>query len=459
MQGPSRRWTWTALGIVALLVPRLLLGWMFGGTQDQLGYAYLWEVIESHGNPYTEMPGMYVWPPLWWILLAFYRGVWHLVAWGMPWLAFTLGPSYPIKLVYYAFEVALAILLARHVERAKRGNAPADRRPEVAARAACLFLLLPVTWVITALHGNFDVIPTFFTIAAFLLLAAEPSETSAIVAGGSIGLAVMARTFPVVFAGPLFIYVLRRNGWTTAVVASALTVLPSFLSMAPIYFLDPAAIQGALAYRGIPGGWWGLAVVARVAVSDQLALVVEAASYPVFYAAILALSVVIAVRLWRGRLGVFRAGALLATGMFCFAPTISSQNFYFLAPWAFWYASVQRQRAARVFLGVASAVLFFGYVVLPENPDQPTWFQTADSYSQQSHVRPPASPTWLVPACTWLTHVLGGDRFPYGLYMHLLGRIVLLGVVWYWFVALWRLPDRSDSMLTAASSTVSLRSP
>ena len=224
----------------------------------------------------------------------------------MPWLAFMLGPSYPIKLLYYAFEGALAILLARHVERAKRGNVGAGRRPEVVARAACLFLLLPVTWVITSLHGNFDVIPTFFTIAAFLLLAAEPSETSAIVAGGSIGLAAMARTFPVVFAGPLFVYVLRRNRWTTAVVASALTVLPSFLSMAPMYLPRSRCDPARAFVPGIRDGRWGLCGRGEGRGLRSAGPGRGSGLHPVFYVAILALSVGIAVGSWRGRLGILR---------------------------------------------------------------------------------------------------------------------------------------------------------
>jgi len=39
------------LVVVAVFLLRLLPGYLFGGTQDQLGYLVLWDQIEQHHNP------------------------------------------------------------------------------------------------------------------------------------------------------------------------------------------------------------------------------------------------------------------------------------------------------------------------------------------------------------------------------------------------------------------------
>jgi hypothetical protein len=66
------RWTLLALGVVAvIIVLRLGLGTLFGGTRDQQGYVLLFEMTRRGLNPYVASK-IIAWPPFWWGLVAFW---------------------------------------------------------------------------------------------------------------------------------------------------------------------------------------------------------------------------------------------------------------------------------------------------------------------------------------------------------------------------------------------------
>lgn len=259
------KWKYPLLtGVAAIVLLRLCLGYLFGGTEDQFGYMVLWDLIEKHHNPYTDSHTL-VWPPFWWIMLGLWGSLWRLLASWIPSVMVRLGPSLFLKLLYYVFEILIASTLARYILKAepKDPSRPSTDRQRL-AKMICIFLLLPATWIITSLHGNFDSIPAFFIIFAFLLLQYESTEISSLLASASVGLAAMARTFPFIFAFIVVVHVFRRFRWTTAVFAGALCVAPSFLSLYPIYLMNPDEVTRALGYRGITGGWWGLGGLARL---------------------------------------------------------------------------------------------------------------------------------------------------------------------------------------------------
>lgn len=441
--------------VLALVVCRFLLGYWFGGTEDQSGYVKLWNAVQQHKNLYSDTR-IQVWPPLWWIFLGLWGSLWRgLAAFAPDWTA-AVGVTYALKLLYYTFEIALALVLAVHLARGHAQGQPAARGDLL--KYAGYFLLLPATWAITSLHGNFDPIPAFFVIAAFLLLEFKTEGTSALLAAFCVGLGAMARTFPGIFTFPLLVFVLRRHGWRTALFAAVLAFAPTFVSLYPIYLMTPDAVAAALGYRGIQGAWWGLAAVARLTISNSLGIAILRATYPVFYLALLTLLAGLGVGLWRGKIRIMNAGLLLAIGMFTFAPTVSNQNFYFLLPWAFWFAITSRQRAAKIFLALVSVNFVLAYVVIPLDLVHPVWFQWTYDHDG-GHVARMASPRLLVGFLERFTAIFKLRELGYAPFIHLIMRVPVWGVMIWWFVsslreviAQWKGSDRGSATHLLESS-------
>ncbi len=417
--------------VLALVVCRFLLGYWFGGTEDQGAHVKLWNAVQDHQNLYVQTR-IQVWPPLWWILLGLWGSLWRGLAILAPGWVAAVGATYALKLLYYTFEIALALLLAVHLASDRAQDLLAGRRDVL--KYAGYFLLLPATWVLTSLHGNFDPIPAFFVVSAFLLLEFKTTETSSLLAAFCVGLGAMARTFPGIFAFPVLVSVLRRHGWRTVLFAAVLTVMPTFASLYPIYLMTPDAVTTALGYRGTVGAWWGLAAIARITISNSLGVAIFKGTYPVFYFSMLALLAVLGVGLWREKIRIMSAGLLLAIGLFTFAPTIGNQNFYFLVPWAFWFAIRFKQRAARVFLVLLSVNFLLAYVVLPLDLDHPIWFQWTYDYAG-GHVARMTSPAFLVRFLRWFTASFKLKELGYTPFIHLVMRVPLWGVMIWWFVS------------------------
>ncbi len=418
---------------VALLVFRFCLGYLFGGTNDQAAHVYLWALVEQHRNLYADS-SILVWPPYWWIVLGLWASLWKLLGAVAPALVLPLGRSFCLKLLYYAFELCLAFVIAAFVGRARGEDRRQPAAPGTFLGYAGAFLLLPATWVITSLHGNFDVMPTLFVVLAYFLLEYENTETSALLAALLVGLAIMARTFPAAYAFPALALIARRFRWRTGVLAGTLMLAPSFLSLCPVYLMTPRAVVSALSYRGTQGGWWGLPGLARLTVSDALSAEVLSISYPVFYALLLLLLGGLSWGLWSGRIGILQAGIVASAGLFCLAPTIGNQNLYFIVPWAFWCAVVERQRAARLLLWFLSVDLFLIYIVVPLDLTHPIWFQWTYDFAAAGHVPPLASPRWLVAALGWLASAFKRNGLDYDPFVQLSLRLPVWGVLAWWFV-------------------------
>lgn len=451
-----KHWVTNSLAlVVAVVVCRLLLGYWFGGTEDQGAHVKLWNAVQQHQNLYTQTR-IQMWPPLWWILLGLWQLLWRGVTTIAPVWAGAVGATYALKLLYFTFEIALAFVLAIHLARVRSPGLPVVRSD--VWRYAGYFLLLPATWAITSLHGNFDPLPAFLVIAAFLLLEFKTSETSAVLAAFCVGLAAMARTYPGIFTFPLLVLVLRRHGWRTALFAAVLAFVPTFLSLYPIYLMAPDAVAAALGYRGIQGAWWGLAALARITISNSLGMAIFKGTYPVFYLVMLALLVGLGTGLWRGKVRIMNAGLLLAIALFTFAPTIGNQNFYFLLPWAFWFALGFRQRAAGAFLVFVSVNFVLAYIVIPLDLGHPVWFQWTYDHNG-GHVAQMASPRILVRFLEGFSAIFKLKELGYTPFMNLLMRVPVWGVMLWWFVsslreivAQWNVGDREPAVPRTVSS-------
>lgn len=441
-----RRWKYPILmGAIAIVPLRLCLGWALGGTSDQQGYMVLWDLIEKHRNLYTDSD-IQVWPPLWWIVLGLWISFWHLLQGLLPSFTSFLGASLFLKILYYVFEIFIALVLARYIVKAGPEEARAAPDHGRFVKLACIFLLLPATWIITSLHGNFDSLPAFFVIFAFLLLQFESSETAALFAAALVGLAAMARTFPFVFAFVAAAHTFRRFRWTTGVLACVLCIAPSFLSLYPLYLMNPAAIMHDLGYRGIGGGWWGLGGLARLLVSDRLSGEAVAFSYRAFYLGLSLLVVWLIRELWLGRSDILHAGLTLVVGLFCLAPTISNQNLYFLIPWAFWCVVVEKQSKARLFLWFVCVDMILIYIVFPQNLEHPAWFQWSFDYAEATRISPIPSPSWLVKALRGIVYLLKRPGLGYNPFIQLLLRMPVWVVLWIWFVSILRQRGSGSSL-------------
>ena len=432
------------MGVVAIFLFRFYLGYLFGGTQDQHGYIVLWDLINNHRNPYTDCHTL-VWPPFWWISLGLWGALWHLLLDMMPSIVGPLEPSLFLKLLYYIFELLTAFILAKYIIRADSPDPKLPLDEQRFMKIACIFLLLPATWIITSLHGNFDSIPAFLVIFAFLLLEFETTETSALFASALLGLAVMARTFPAIFVFILLVHIFRRFRWTTGVFAGVLCAAPSFLSLYPLYLMNPDVVVSRLSYQGISGGWWNIAGLARLLKSEQLSKNAFELNYPIFYLAMLLLILWLSWELWAGRIRIMYAGLVIAVGLFCLAPTISNQNFYFLIPWAFWCAMTWKQTTARIFLWYLCVNLALIYIVLPSNLEDPMWFQPAYDFLKATHQEPIPSPLWLVKTLAWTTSVLKRDGLDYNPFIQLLLRMPLWIILWIWFISILKHKDNVTS--------------
>lgn len=439
------RWKYFILmGVVALFLFRFYLGYLFGGTQDQHAHMVLWDMINNHRNLYTDCH-ILVWPPFWWILLGIWGALWHLLLDMIPSIVGPLGPSLFLKLLYYIFEILIALILAKYVIRADSTDPKSPIDEQRFMKLACIFLLLPATWIITSLHGNFDSIPAFLVIYAFLLLEFETTETSALFASVLLGLAVMARTFPAIFVFILLVHIFRRFRWATGIFAGILCAAPSFLSLFPLYLMNPDVIVSRLGYQGISGGWWNMAGLARLLVSAHLSKSAFELSYPIFYLAMMLLTLWLSRELWAGRIRIIHAGLALAVGLFCFAPTISNQNFYFLIPWAFWCAVAWKQTSARLILWYLCVNLVLIYIVLPSDLENPIWFQPAYEFLEATRQEQIQSPIWLIKALTWLTSVFKRDGLDYNPFIQLILRMPLWIILWIWFISILKHKDNVAS--------------
>jgi hypothetical protein len=246
--------------LLALGVCRFLLGYWFGGTEDQGGYVKLWNAIQQHKNPYSDTH-IQVWPPLWWITLGLCGSLWRGLATFAPGWTAAVGVTYALKLIYYTFEIALALVL--------------------------------------------------------VLLA--------LLAGLGVGL-------------------------------------------------------------------------------------------------------------WQGKIRIMNAGLLLAVGLFTFAPTIGNQNFYFLLPWAFWFAITSRQLAAKVFLLLVSVNFVLAYIVIPLDLVHPVWFQWTYDHDG-GHVARMASPRVLVRFLETFSAIFKLKELGYAPFIHLVMRVPVWGVMIWWFVS------------------------
>jgi Gpi18-like mannosyltransferase len=151
--------------------------------------------ILSGQNPYSVPFNALVYPPLWGLFCAISCALYNI--WGNPFV-FNLV----IKLPIIAADVLISVV-ARRLTLALTQDA---RKARI---AMILYLLNPVTIVVSAFWGMFDAIPTLFALLSLLYL----SESKYLKSGTALGLGIGFKGFFPFFLLPFFAYcVLRREG-------------------------------------------------------------------------------------------------------------------------------------------------------------------------------------------------------------------------------------------------------
>jgi hypothetical protein len=194
--------------------------------------------------------------------------------------------------------------------------------------------LNPLLILITIQQGNFDVIPSFLILwfLIFLIRFCRGGErVDWLIAATWLGLGTYAKTFPLVLF-PLLLAESRRLDWKTRLLGAALCLVPSAISLAPLFALAPHDVtNGVLLYRGTPGtiGVSGLILM----ISGRPAL----AAYAPIFTTLLALSLVgVTLALWFRPLkrdaDLVLFAALMLMAVFLFGPGNSLQYWYWVAP-------------------------------------------------------------------------------------------------------------------------------
>ncbi len=169
--------------------------------------------------------------------------------------------------------------------------------------SSCVRLLVigycmnPLLILLTSQHGNFDALSMVWVVLFLYFLIRFRNSSDALdwlLAAGCLGIAVFVKQFPFVL-WPLLVPGARRLDWRCRLIGPLLVIGPALLSLAPLYVLAPGAIwQGVVEYRSF-GNAFGVVGLLTITEFDQFLPV-----YTHFFTiALLALTVAVAIALWR----------------------------------------------------------------------------------------------------------------------------------------------------------------
>lgn len=143
-------------------------------------------------------------PPIYW-----FHGIFHLL------LGSILGVGLLVKLPYLIFDLLIGFLLLRWFE-SKR----------LSLGAFTLWMFNPVSLYATYMMGQFDIIPTFFTVLSIYFITKEKLSWAALALGGGIAF----KLYPIFLIFPLII--LGKTFWDKFKLGM-LAVLPYILTVMP----------------------------------------------------------------------------------------------------------------------------------------------------------------------------------------------------------------------------------
>lgn len=138
-----------------------------------------------------------------------------LIYWFFGLINFLFGGNISLlKLSYLPFDILLAFLLYKIVD------------PKKTVLALSLWIFNPINLYASYMMGQFDIIPTFFTVLSIYFITKDKLSWAALALGGGIAF----KLYPIFLIIPLII--LAKNYWTK-IKLILLSLLPYFLSILP----------------------------------------------------------------------------------------------------------------------------------------------------------------------------------------------------------------------------------
>jgi len=181
-----------------------------------------------------------------------------LVYWiaASEWLGCTIGLDFTfwIKLPSIVADVLLLLVLDRHF---RNQETPVP----IASKALLLYALNPVTMLVSGYHGQFDLIPTVFLVLSIVLLAQRSRTMNIVLASLSLGLGILAKTWPGLMVLCVMVGRQLRNREKVTFVAGV-AVIPFLGLLASVLAFGDGVpefvslVRQALQAGAIPG-WWG----------------------------------------------------------------------------------------------------------------------------------------------------------------------------------------------------------
>lgn len=219
--GRPRSLAWIGFGLAVLvgLGLRILLAWAYYGNYDQQSYEIVQGIVRTGGNVYAET-SRYNYSPLWSFLLA-----------GLDWAGNVLSwPDHATIRIFLTLVDALTAYVLLRVS---------------GALAAAIFLLSPVSILITGYHGQFD------NLAVLLLLVTLIAPARATWLLASAAVLVKQLVLPItLFLQPAWPYRQR-------ILLAAAAAIVFFLSLVPYMGGGGALgiVRNVLTYGGLVGDY------------------------------------------------------------------------------------------------------------------------------------------------------------------------------------------------------------
>lgn len=221
---------WFVVAMVVGLLLRLLLAWHFYGSSDVRAWEYFSDYFANGKSPYDSPK--YNYTPVWfWVITCMSKAA----------QVFGVKFSFAIKLPLILADGLMAAVLMHLGRRAGFGIIPAT-----------IFILNPVSIIITGVHGQFDNLSLLFCLLACAASLKGPQQASwkTLVA---LSAAVCVKHFNVLFV-PVFAFykkTIRSRGIYLAFPAVA------FVAIFMPYLKDWRGIVSHVLSYNLHGGYWG----------------------------------------------------------------------------------------------------------------------------------------------------------------------------------------------------------
>jgi hypothetical protein len=324
--------------VVICIFVRAVPAALIYGTPDVFGWHRVAEEMRAGRNPYAT--GYLNWPPLRPAIIA-----------GMDFLSrtFHLPLYFLIKLPATVADVGISLLLFFWFKGRTLASKP--------LRYGLCYALNPISIYTTGIHGNFDAIPLFFSVAAVMGVAALDADESAsanfpLRSAIAIACGILAKTWP----GILLPAMLRKVRFPLLFIAIALG--PAALAVAVLYHFAPGpTLHNLIEYRGGAPGWWGLSVPPML-LSEHAARQLTQSIRLVFYAATLAAAILT----WR-RANPFSGACLMLVTFYVFSPGFGLQYLLWILP----FALIADEKDFRLFTVLATLTVAFEIFFRPFN--------------------------------------------------------------------------------------------